>query len=208
MTVTDVSYSRRTNVEIVADVVATLLHHGLIERTDLTLARVRDLLGVSLDDLRHAAERRKAARFAPITPAIHVTPQPVVQAAASKPAAAHRRPQRIVAEQLEYQCTGGVTAGPHWAEKAAFDPRSEAPHRRKSKCRLHQLETQRARRITNDAAKALIAADLDLLYDGHGREVGVECVRGGSKVGCGCDLPSPSRGREFGTAADIDAEVL
>ena len=186
---TDVSYSRRTNVEIVADAVATLLHHGLIVRNDMTLARIRDLLGVSLEDLRRASTRRGQVKFRPITPAHHVSPpQPRAEFVPvdAKTPQANRRPQQMGPQGLELKCTGGVSDPPHWAVKGAFDARSDAPHRRMSKCRAHQLETQRARRISKDAVAALEAANLDLLYDSVGRAVGVECAVCGSKVECGC----------------------
>ena len=185
MTETDVTYSRRTNAEIVADAVATLLHHGLIDRSDMVLAKIRDLLGVSLNDLKFATARRKAVQFRPITPAVHVSP-PQPPRLTVVPRGAWRRPQRVTDAGMEYKCTGGVRDLPHWDVETAFDPRSDAPHRRMSKCRPHQLETQRARRISKDAAAALHAADLDILYDGKGRTVGVECARCGSKVECGC----------------------
>ncbi len=177
---------RRTNVEIVADAVVTLIHHGVIDRSDINLALIRDLVGLNRAALRYAADRRQAAGYAAITPTtIDNQPPP----GETRSYARRGRHAREVGGRTQLRCTGGLKDPAHWASEDDFASRADSPHRRLSKCRHHHKETQRSRRISKDAAAAFDEADIDILYDDAGRPVGIECRRCGSKVGCDC-IPS------------------
>jgi len=177
-------YQRSTNLELAADVIATLLHTGLLERSNIALARIRDVVGVDRRDIRMAASRRTLCGWAPIRfPGV----DPATADETKRYIHTHRATKRNGDGDLMLRCTGGVYDGSHWADEHDFDLRTDGtPGRRKSKCRHHWLETQRARRITRDAAAAFAEADIDILYDDNGRPVGIECTRCGSKIGCDC----------------------
>lgn len=176
-------YQRSTNLELAADVVAVLMHDGMIARSDLMIARIRDVVGVNRVELRRAASRQSLRGWQPLRFSLSAPEDNGGQRYDHPGRATHRHSNG----SIELRCTGGVHDPAHWATEHEFDLRSDGtPGRRKSKCRTHWLETQRARRITRDAAAAFDEADIDILYDDNGRPVGIECTRCGSKIGCDC----------------------
>ncbi len=196
-------YKRRSNAEIMADTIAILLRSGVIARDDLVLAKIRSLTGIDRNELRRAVDRIKGKPT--------LSPTKVIYDEKSEDEWKNRstRPRTTIDGVEHLRCTGGAGDEPHWAPETEFAPKPEAPWRRMSKCDAHRLRTQRARRISTDAAAAFDEADLDILYDDDNKPIGIECRRCGSKVGCACPNPSPATVLDAeGTAAAIDVEDL
>ena len=159
---TDTAVGRGTPAQVAADVVITLLYHGVITNTRAALDKIGRLTGLTDQDLAAARDRRSRASYQPFNvhtpcdtgpkaaPADTAPPPPPppprqgpgrrapTRQTAPRPAEA-RKPTRTRAERevdgvRELWCTGHDGHAPHWAPELEFAVRADRPHLRYTYC--------------------------------------------------------------------------
>ena len=202
---TDAAVGRGTPAQVAADVVITLLYHGLITNRRSALDKITRLTGITDQDLATARDRRSRASYQPFTvhtpcdtgpeaaPADATPPPPPprpgpgrrapTRETAPRPAGARKatraRAERIVDGIRELWCTGHDGHPPHFAPETDFAVRADRPHLRYTYCDDGRRSYNRARLVTVKVKEDLGRIGIRLVVEPGSTLVGILCA------GCG-----------------------
>lgn len=187
--------------EAAADVVITLLYHGVIANKRATLDKIARLTGITDQDLAQARDRRSRVTYEPFTvhqpaPTLDRTPAPAPPSPRPGPGrraptretsprpADIRPPTRTRAERTvdgvrELWCTGHEGHAPHWAPEHDFAVRADRPHLRYTYCDDGRRSYNRARLVTVKVKDDLGRIGIRLVVEPGSTLVGILCA------GCG-----------------------
>lgn len=201
---TDAAVGRGTPAQVAADVVITLLYHGVITNKRATLDRIARLTGVTDQDLAAARDRRSRVSYQPFT--VHTrcdtgptdvpadpppAPRPgpgrraPTRDTAPRPAGARKatrsRAERMVDGIRELWCTGHDGHAPHFAPEIEFAVRADRPHLRYTYCDDGRRSYTRARLVTVKVKEDLGRIGIRLVVEPGSTLVGILCA--------GCEKP-------------------
>lgn len=196
---------RDTPAQLAADVVITLLYHGVIANTRAALDKIGRLTGLTDQDLASARDRRSRVSYQPFT--VHTpcdtgpkddpapTPPPATRPGPGRRAptretsprpAGARPPTRTRATRevdgvRELWCTGHDGHAAHWAPEHDFAVRADRPHLRYTYCDDGRRSYTRARLVTVKVKEELGRIGIRLVVEPGSTLVGILCA--------GCEKP-------------------